>query len=133
MEASIFLYAPAIWLGLVIAAILNASLRNALITPKWGEQAGHVASTVSFIGIIFLVTYLFLSNLKSGYSTADLLLVGLMWLALTIAFEFAFGRFVMGHPWSKLLADYNVLKGRVWVLVLAATFAAPIVIGSALR
>jgi len=132
MQASIFLYAPGIWLGLVIAAILNASVRNALITPKWGEQAGHVASTVSFIGIIFLAAYLFLSNLKSAYSTTDLLLVGLMWLVLTIVFEFSFGRFVMGHPWRRLLADYNILKGRVWLLVLVATFTAPLAVGAAL-
>jgi hypothetical protein len=133
MQASIFVYAPGVWIGLVIAAILNASIRNLLVTPRWGEQTGHVAGTVSFIGVIFLVTYLFLSNLESGYTQSDLLLVGLMWLALTIAFEFVFGRFVMGHPWRKLLADYNILRGRVWVLVLAATFTAPIIMGSALR
>jgi apolipoprotein N-acyltransferase len=39
-------------------------------------------------------------------------------LLATIAFEFGFGHFVAGHSWSKLLADYNVFNGRLWLLVL---------------
>jgi hypothetical protein len=27
--------------------------------------------------------------------------------------------------WSDLLADYNVRRGRLWVVVLAVVFAAP--------
>jgi hypothetical protein len=29
----------------------------------------------------------------------------------TVAFELTFGHYVMGHPWSRLLADYNLLAG----------------------
>jgi len=31
-------------------------------------------------------------------------------------------------PWGKLLQDYNILEGRLWVLVLFAVFMAPFVI-----
>ena len=44
-----------------------------------------------------------------------------------MAFEFMFGRFVMGHPWSRLLQDYNLLQGRVWVVFLAWLALAPYV------
>jgi hypothetical protein len=37
---------------------------------------------------------------------------------MTVAFEFGFGHYVAGHSWSLLLADYNLLAGRVWSLFL---------------
>jgi hypothetical protein len=41
-----------------------------------------------------------------------------MWLGLTVAFELIFFHHAMGHPWSRLLHDYNVFAGRVWVTLL---------------
>jgi len=46
-----------------------------------------------------------------------------------VAFEFLFGHYVMGHPWSRLVQDFNLLAGRVWALVLLTTLFAPIVPG----
>jgi len=37
--------ALAIWLVMVVAAILNARVRNTFITPRLGEHVGHVIST----------------------------------------------------------------------------------------
>lgn len=133
MERKIFLYALGIWFILVVAAILNGAFRESFITSKVGEQVGHVISTVIFICVILVVTYLFLSNLKINYTKTDLLLIGALWLILTILFEFVFGHYVMGHSWNRLFADYNILKGRVWSFVLLTTFIAPLLIGSILQ
>jgi len=43
--------------------------------------------------------------------------VGLTWTAMTLTFEFGFGRLVEGLSWSTMLADYDVTRGRIWVLV----------------
>ena len=43
--------------------------------------------------------------------TTDLLAVGVLWLVLMLAFEVAFGRFVVGASWDRPAADYNVLEG----------------------
>jgi ABC-type glycerol-3-phosphate transport system permease component len=51
--------------------------------------------------------------------------IGTIWLILTVAFEFFFGRYVGNHPWSRLLADYNLLAGRLWGLVLLAVATLP--------
>ncbi|MHC1604588.1 MAG: hypothetical protein ACXQTP_01265 [Candidatus Methanofastidiosia archaeon] len=48
---------------------------------------------------------------------------------MTITFEFIVGHYIIGHPWSKLLADYNILKGRVWSLILLTILAGPYFIG----
>jgi hypothetical protein len=42
--------------------------------------------------------------------TADLLAGGVLWLALTLAFEILFGRFVVGASCERLAADYNLLE-----------------------
>ena len=46
-------------------------------------------------------------------------------LAMTVAFEFLFGHYVAGHSWDRLLHDYNLFAGRVWVVVLVWVTVAP--------
>ncbi|OYD13649.1 hypothetical protein CH333_10545 [candidate division WOR-3 bacterium JGI_Cruoil_03_44_89] len=133
MKTKLFLYAFGVWFIFVIAAILNGGFRESFVTPKVGEYAGHVISTIIFICVILAGTYLFISNLKIDYNKTDLVLIGAFWLILTILFEFGFGHYVIGHSWSRLFADYNILKGRVWSLVLLTTFIAPLVVGTILK
>jgi hypothetical protein len=130
MNTRLFLHALGMWIILVILAILNGVLRERLISPRVGEQTAHVISTITLICFFFIAIYLFFSNLKIDYSKTDLILVGVFWVIITVAFEFLFGHYVMGHPWSKLLADYNIIKGRLWPLVLLAVFIAPVLFGS---
>jgi hypothetical protein len=52
--------------------------------------------------------------------------VGGLWLALTLTFEFGLGHFIAHKPWHELLADYNIVAGRVWILVLVTTLGAPL-------
>jgi hypothetical protein len=51
--------------------------------------------------------------------------LGVLWVGLTLAFEFLAGHFLFRVPWSRLAADYNVARGRIWMLVLVATLVAP--------
>jgi len=132
-KQGILLYALGVWFILVIVAILNGTCRNTFISPKVGEYAGHVISTIIFICVILLATYLFLSMIRIDYTVIDLLLVGTLWLVLTVLFEFVFGHYFVGHSWDKLLADCNILQGRVWVLVLLTEFMAPLLFGLMLR
>ncbi len=117
-----------IWFLLAVLAILNGTLRVKLITPNFGEYIGHVISSVILILIIFIVAYFFINNLKIT-SYKNLWTIGIFWFSFTIIFEFLFGHYVMDHPWSKLLADYNILRGRVWSFVLLANLFAPIICG----
>ena len=52
---------------------------------------------------------------------------GILWLVLTLAFEFLAGHYLFEAPWEQLLADYNVVQGRIWILVPMATLVAPVV------
>ena len=90
----LFLYAFGVWLGLAVAAVLNGMLRNSFITPKVGEYAGHVISTIILVCVIFMATYLFLHNLEITCNNLNLLLVGALWVVLTVSFEFVFPVFI---------------------------------------
>ena len=52
--------------------------------------------------------------------------VGALWVGLTLAFEFGVGHYGFGNPWAELLADYDLRRGRIWILVLLTTLLAPL-------
>jgi len=133
MKAKFYLYAVGAWLVLAVVAILNGALRNYTYVHLVGEHAAHIIGSLILIGLLFLITYAFLRLARRDYDLVDLVVVGAIWLVLTVAFEFLFGHYVAGHPWSRLLADYNILEGRVWALVLLAVFLAPLIAGNLAR
>lgn len=123
--------AVVIWLCLLVAAVLNGTFRVAFLIPRYGDAAGHVASTLMLCVLIVLLSWATIGWIHPA-TAAQAAAVGVLWLALTLVFEFGFGRFVGHKTWTELLADYNVLGGRIWVLVLLTTMAAPY-LGARLR
>jgi hypothetical protein len=90
------------------------------------ELTAHQLSTVSSVLVLGIVIWGFV-QLYPPSSSQGAVSIGLLWMALTVAFEFLFFHYVGGHSWSELLANYNVLKGRVWVVVLVWVAIAPYV------
>ncbi len=114
------------WCGLLIIAIGNGALREKVYGARMTELSAHQLSTL--IGLFLFAVYIwFLTGVSPIGSVRVAVLIGGIWLVLTIAFEFLFGRFVAGHSWSHLLHDYNLSAGRLWVLVLLWTAIAPYV------
>ncbi|GIU69912.1 MAG: hypothetical protein KatS3mg002_1148 [Candidatus Woesearchaeota archaeon] len=128
----VILYAFFTWIILAIIASINGWLRNKFYKKTLGELTAHQLSTIIFLGIIFFVTYFFVKWVKIT-NIFESWIVGFFWLILTIVFEFLFGHYVWKHPWGKLLEDYNILKGRIWILVLLALLFAPYLIYSILN
>lgn len=124
----ILLKALGIWFLLAALAIINGTIRTFLILPLSGEQTAHVTGTIIFLIIQFTVIWFFIKK-TSINKTSELIKIGLFWILLTVIFEFIFGHFAMGHSWEKLFADYNILNGRLWSLVLLNNLAAPIISG----
>lgn len=115
------------WIPMVFIAIINAVIREMGYKKYVGDLHAHQISTLT--GIIFFGLYIWgLSFIWKLESAKQAWTVGFIWLAMTIVFEFIFGHFVMGHPWSKLLYDYNIFAGRIWILVLIWTTVAPYLI-----
>jgi hypothetical protein len=116
--------AVAIWAGLLVIAVANGALRDVLIVPRLGPQAGHVISTLVLSAVIVAVAFVSIRWIAPP-DRAGALRVGGLWVALTLAFELLAGHWLFGKSWSDLFADYNLAAGRVWILVLVATLLAP--------
>jgi hypothetical protein len=100
------------WFGLAILAILNGALREKVYGRFLGELSAHQLS--SFIGIGLFTSYIWvLTGVCRIESSGQALVIGAVWLVMTILFEFGFGHYIMGHPWSRLWHDYNLFKGRL--------------------
>lgn len=114
----------AIWLVLVVLAILNGGVREAVLVPQLGAATAHVVSTILLCGLILAVSW-FATRWIGPPTARAALAVGAVWLLLTLAFEFLAGHFLFGKAWPVLLADYNLLGGRIWVFVPIVTLVAP--------
>lgn len=114
-----------IWLLFIPLAIANGALRDLVLTPSLGDTLGRAISSLT-LSLLILGLTLFLVKRLGVDTRAGYLVVGAFWLILTILFEVSFFILVMGHPMDELLRDYDIFRGRLWLIVLAATFFAPL-------
>lgn len=105
------------WFLLAAAAIANGMLRQGTYGRHVSELPAHQISTGTGILITGIIVWIF-HRIWPVSSATEAWQIGLGWLAATVVFEFGFGHFVAKHPWRKLFADYNLAKGRVWLLFL---------------
>ena len=104
-----------LWFPMLLIAILNGTLREALFKKWMSDLPAHQIST--FTLLFFFAYYIyFVIKRFPPMSAFQAIVIGLLWLVLTIGFEFGFGIW-RGNSWNKLLTDYNLTKGRLWVLI----------------
>lgn len=113
-----------VWAGIAVIAVLNGGFREAVLIPRMGDTAGRAASTVLLAAAVLAAAVLTI-NWIAPAAPRDAWRVGALWLGLTLAFEFLAGHYLFRVPWREITADYNVLRGRIWVLVLIVTLVAP--------
>ncbi|UEG49705.1 hypothetical protein LK994_13770 [Ferruginibacter lapsinanis] len=103
------------WFPMLLIAILNGTARDLWYKKYLGELTAHQVSTISLI-IMFGVYINCIVKMIPPRSGEQAVYIGLLWLALTLLFEFGFG-LARGNALSNLLAEYNILKGRVWIFI----------------
>jgi hypothetical protein len=116
-----------VWFLLALVAIANGVVRQATYGRSVSDLAAHQISTVTAIIASGAVVWV-ANRFWAIESVSQAWTIGLSWLVMTITFEFGFGHFVAGHSWAKLLADYNILQGRVWSLFLVWITVLPFVV-----
>lgn len=114
-----------VWVVLLVCAVANGAFREGVLAPRLGAGPAHVASTLLLSAVVIVLAIITIRWIGPR-SAGDALVIGLLWVALVLAFEFLAGHYVFGHSWDALLADYDVFRGRIWPLVLLATFLAPL-------
>lgn len=129
MRASVFVYPLGLWVVMAVVAVVNGVFREAMLIPRIGEYTGHVVSTALLITAILVLSYLYFTRSAIDYTRAELLLVGVIWVVLTVGFEFLVG-YLEGIPVSETLAQYDVFAGHVWIFVPLTLLVAPLLFGS---
>src|SRR5688572_17441522 len=113
-----------IWCLLLGLAVINGGVREIWIIPRAGAGGGHAISTVALCVLILLLSSATIRWIRP-VSAREAWAIGSLWLGLTVSLEFLAGHYLFGNSWSRLLEDYDVLRGRTWVLVLVTTAVAP--------
>jgi hypothetical protein len=115
----------ATWCVLLGVAVVNGGFREAWLVPSLGAAPAHVISTVMLCGLIAMTAWLALPAIGI-VSSRQAWAAGAAWALLTLAFEFVGGHYLFGTPWTVLLADWNVVEGRIWPMVIVTTLGAPL-------
>ena len=117
-----------IWICFTPVAILNGGLREYVLEPAIGQKLALPVSGIILSGLIFLITWFMFPRLIKNITSRKRWLIGIVWVLLTVIFEFATG-LSGGNSIAELLAAYNPLTGNLWLLVLAATLFSPVMAG----
>ena len=112
------------WLLLFVVMFANGAIRVLVLQPPLGEDRARQVASLSGMALVLMVSWVFVRFCPEARSS-QLWWVGVAWLTATMAFEFLFGHFVSGRSWQVLLADYNILRGRLWSLVLVSVCLGP--------
>lgn len=123
MTGTVVLKALAVWAVILLLAIINGAVREAILLPGLGAPAGLVLSGALLCAMILAAAYLTLPWIGSRH-VPHLWGIGFGWLALTIAFEFSFGLW-QGKSWSTLVEAYTFRDGNLWPVVLVVVALAP--------
>lgn len=121
----VFVRSVVVWLLIICAEIVHGIVRAVLLVPLVGEPRSNQIGVFTGSAIILGIAYLTIRWVGAKRSP-ELLMVGFVWLMLTMAFEFLFGRLVMGLTWERIAADYNVLDGGLMPFGLLFLFLSPI-------
>jgi hypothetical protein len=114
----------AVWLAMLAAAFVNGAIREAWLIPSLGERTGRAISTLMLCALVLLLAWSTMPWIAPR-SNSEAWIIGAAWAAMTLAFEFGAGHYLFGKPWPELAADYDVTRGRIWILVLITIVVAP--------
>ena len=114
-----------VWLVIIAAESVNGTLRTLYLAPVIGDFPARRVGVLIAIAIIFLITLAF-TRWMGACTRAQLLGIGLLWVGLTLVFEFALGLGVFHYDWSRMLSDYDLSRGGLMAFGLLAMVFTPL-------
>jgi len=118
-----------LWLLTALLIFFSGFLANTFIMPQVGEYPAHIYKVVVAIMVIAIFSGIYALRSKGEYWRQNALTCGAIWLLLSIFFEFVLRFLLLDNPWKVLISDYQIWKGRLWILVLIVQFFGPLLWG----
>ena len=116
----------AVWLLIIVAETVHGVLRGLFLVPVVGDLRARQIGVV--VGSLIILAVAAATIRWIGVRTRpELLSVGGLWLALTLTFEFLFGRYVAGASWDRLFSDYDPSRGGFLALGMIVLALSPLI------
>lgn len=114
-----------VWFIIIFVESLHGIARKVLLEPLIGDLASRQVSVFIGSGLIIGIAFVFVRWLKAS-RRIDFLIVGFIWVMLTVSFELLLGRLVMDLSWHRLASDYDLMNGGLMPLGLLVMLFAPL-------
>ncbi|ODV02478.1 MAG: hypothetical protein ABT23_06225 [Thiobacillus sp. SCN 63-57] len=112
------------WIPMLVIAVANGAFRQLTFGKVMSEPHAHQLSTL--IGSFWIGAFIWLVvHTWPPSSGRQALLVGVVWVLLTVAFETFMGLVLQHRPIQDVLYEYDLSAGRVWTLFLIWLGVAP--------
>jgi hypothetical protein len=112
------------WIPMLVIAVANGAVRQLTFAKIMTELRAHQFSTL--IGSFCIGAFIwFVVRNWPPSSNRQALLIGLVWVLLTITFETFMGLVLQHRTMHDVLYEYNLFEGRVWLLFLVWLGLAP--------
>lgn len=113
-----------LWFALVIVAILNGGFRERVLDKHLDETAALCLSGLLLCALVFMITLVSIGLFK-GEPVIVYFYIGICWVLLTLAFEYGFGHYVQGKPWTEINNNFDIAHGNLFLLVMIVTATSP--------
>ncbi len=120
-----FIRAFTVWLLIIFAESIHGTIRQLFLAPLVGDFPARRIAVFTGMILIFAITY-FSIGWVNAPTKKSLLGIGLMWIILTVLFEFGLGIFVFNYSRERMFEDYNILRGGLMGFGLLFMFFAPL-------
>lgn len=114
-----------VWLVIIVAESVHGTLRTLYLAPAIGDFPARRVGVFIGTALIFLIALAF-TRWIGAQTRQQLLGIGLLWVVLTVMFEFGLGRGVFHYDWSRMLSDYDLSRGGLMGFGLLAMFFIPV-------
>jgi hypothetical protein len=118
----------AVWLLVMAVEFLHGTVRWVFLRPHVGDFRSGQIGVFTGTPLILLAVYFCEPRLRVR-SNGERLQIGLLWLGLTLAFEFSFGHYAMHRSWESIGAEYNLLHGGLMPIGLLIFVFSPWIAG----
>jgi len=121
-----------IWFVIALLAIVNGIFRENVLVGMIGSNMSVPVSGITLSMIVLIITYLSFPLLGKHHASTYFL-IGLQWVLMTLLFEFIFGHYVMGKSWSDILEVFHIMRGNLFIIVLAVSLISPLLMAKVKR
>jgi hypothetical protein len=115
-----------VWLIIIFAEIIHGVLRGLFLVPVVGDFESRQIGVFTGSFIILIIACKTVRWIGAKIKT-ELMITGLIWMLLTIAFEISFGRIVMNSAWERILSDFNIFNGGLLSLGMLFLMLSPLI------